>query len=74
MHWLPVLLDITRVRELHGIDITLTVPRAEAGSEPGSWHSAPRMRPEPPPVAPVVAISSRQVVAPALSDYAELFA
>jgi hypothetical protein len=32
------------------------------------------MRLEPPAVAPVVAISSAQVVAPALSDYAELCA
>jgi hypothetical protein len=31
------------------------------------------MRPEP-PAAPVVAISSTQIVAPALSDYAELCA
>jgi hypothetical protein len=32
------------------------------------------MRAEPPVVAPVVAISSSPIVAPALSDYAELCA
>ena len=42
--------------------------------EPGTWQPAPLLRPEPPTVAPVVAISSPQIVAPALSDYAELCA
>jgi hypothetical protein len=32
------------------------------------------MRAEPPVIAPVVAISSPQIVAPALSDYAQLCA
>ncbi|MDX6683042.1 MAG: hypothetical protein QOG94_3081 [Solirubrobacteraceae bacterium] len=51
-----------------------TVACYERSYEPGSWQPAPRMRPEPPVIAPVVAISSPQIVAPALSDYAELCA
>jgi hypothetical protein len=50
------------------------VARYERSYQPGIWQPAPRMRLEPPAVAPVVAISSAQVVAPALSDYAELCA
>jgi transposase len=46
----------------------------ERSYEQGVWQPAPRMRPEPPVVAPVVAISSPPIVAPALSDYAELCA
>jgi hypothetical protein len=51
-----------------------TVARYQRSYEPGSWQPAPRMRAEPPAVAPVVAISSPPIVAPALSDYAELCA
>jgi hypothetical protein len=40
----------------------------------GIWHPAPRMRPEPPPVAPVITIAAPEVVPPALADYAELCA
>lgn len=42
--------------------------------EPGSWQPPPRMRPEPPPVAAVVAIAAPEIVPPALTDYAELCA
>jgi hypothetical protein len=40
----------------------------------GTWRPAPRMRPEPPQIAPLVPIAAPQVVPPALSDYAELCA
>jgi len=40
----------------------------------GVWQPAPRLRPEPPAVAPLIAISGPQVIPPALSDYAELCA
>jgi transposase len=40
----------------------------------GTWQPAPRMRPEPPAVAPVIAITAPQIVPPALTDYAELCA
>jgi hypothetical protein len=40
----------------------------------GRWQPAPRMRPEPPPVAPVMPIAAPDVVPPALTDYAELCA
>jgi transposase len=39
-----------------------------------TWQPAPRMRPEPPPVAPVIPIASPEIVPPALADYAELCA
>lgn len=42
--------------------------------EHGVWQPAPRMRPEPPAVAPVIAITAPEVVPPALADYAELCA
>jgi len=51
-----------------------TVARYARSYEQGVWQPAPRMRAEPPAVAPVVAISSPPIVAPALSDYAELCA
>jgi len=51
-----------------------TVARYDRCYEPGVWQPAPRMRREPPAIAPVVAISSPPVAAPALSDYAELCA
>ncbi len=40
----------------------------------GVWLPAPRMRPEPPPIAELIPIAGPQVVPPALSDYAELCA
>jgi len=40
----------------------------------GTWQPAPRMRPEPPTVAPVIAIAAPEIVPPALADYAELCA
>jgi transposase len=40
----------------------------------GTWQPAPRMRPEPPTVAPMLPIAAPEVVPPALTDYAELCA
>jgi transposase len=40
----------------------------------GTWQPAPRMRPEPPALAPLIAIAGPEIVPPALSDYAELCA
>jgi transposase len=40
----------------------------------GTWQPAPRMRPEPPQITPVVPIAAPGIVPPALSDYAELCA
>ena len=42
--------------------------------EHGVWLPAPRMRPEPPPVAELIPLAGPQVVPPVLSDYAELCA
>jgi len=42
--------------------------------EHGVWQPAPRMRPEPPPVATLVPITGPAVIPPALTDYAELCA
>jgi len=42
--------------------------------EHGIWLPAPRMRPEPPPVAELIPITGPTVIPPALSDYAELCA
>ena len=42
--------------------------------EHGVWQPAPRMRPEPPPIAELVPIAGPAVVPPELSDYAELCA
>lgn len=42
--------------------------------EHGIWQPAPRMRPEPPPIARLVPIAAPAVVPPALEDYAELCA
>lgn len=42
--------------------------------EHGVWQPAPRMRPEPPPVATLVPITGPAVVPPELADYAELCA
>lgn len=38
------------------------------------WQPAPRMRPEPPPVAQLLPIAGPSVIPPALEDYAELCA
>ena len=51
-----------------------TVARYERSYEHGIWQPAPRLRPEPPPVAQLVPITGPAVVPPALSDYAELCA
>jgi transposase len=51
-----------------------TVSSYERCYEPGTWQPAPRMRPEPPPTTPVIAIRAPVVAAPALADYAELCA
>jgi hypothetical protein len=40
----------------------------------GTWQPAPRMRPEPPALAPLIPIVGPEIVPPALSDYAELCA
>jgi transposase len=56
--------------EHHGHQVA-TYPRSY---EHGLWLPAPRMRPEPPPVAQLVPIAGPTVVPPALSDYAELCA
>jgi transposase len=42
--------------------------------EHGVWQPAPRMRPEPPPVAKLIPITGPAVTPPALADYAELCA
>jgi transposase len=51
-----------------------TVARYPRSYTAGTWQPAPRMRPEPPPAAPVISIASPQIVPPALADYAELCA
>jgi hypothetical protein len=40
----------------------------------GQWFPPPRMRPEPPPPAPVIALRDATVMPPELADYAELCA
>ncbi len=42
--------------------------------EHGVWQPAPRMRPEPPPIAQLVPLAVPAITAPALEDYAELCA
>ena len=51
-----------------------TVARYARSYTAGAWQPAPRMRPEPPAVTPLIAIAAPEVVPPALSDYAELCA
>ena len=51
-----------------------TVVRYPRCYMPGRWQPPPRMRPEPPEVAPMIAISAPEIVPPALADYAELCA
>jgi transposase len=46
----------------------------ERSYEHGVWQPAPRMRPEPPPVAQLIPIAGPAVIPPALEDYAELCA
>ncbi len=42
--------------------------------EQGVWLPAPRLRPEPPPVAALIPLAAPDVIPPALIDYAELCA
>jgi transposase len=42
--------------------------------DPGSWHPAPRMRPEPPPLPAPARIEAPEIAAPELADYAALCA
>jgi transposase len=51
-----------------------TVASYPRSYEAGTWQPAPRMRPEPPIVAPVVPIAVPEIVSPVLADYAELCA
>jgi transposase len=51
-----------------------TVARYARSYVAGTWQPAPRMRPEPPAVAPVIPIAVAEIVPPALADYAELCA
>jgi transposase len=51
-----------------------TVAAYPRSYEHGTWQPAPRMRPEPPPVARLVPIAGPAVIPPALEDYAELCA
>jgi transposase len=51
-----------------------TVAAYARSYEHGVWQPAPKMRPEPPPVAELIPITGPAVVPPALSDYAELCA
>ena len=51
-----------------------TVASYPRSYEHGIWLPAPRMRPEPPPVAQLIPITGPAVVPPALTDYAELCA
>jgi transposase len=51
-----------------------TVAEYPRSYEHGTWQPAPRLRPEPPPVAELIPLPGPQVVPPALSDYAELCA
>lgn len=51
-----------------------TVAAYARSYEHGVWQPAPRMRPEPPPIAKLIPIATPAVVAPALEDYAELCA
>ena len=63
--------DRDRVWIDHHGQTVATYPRSY---EHGVWQPAPKMRPEPPPIAQLVAITGPAVVPPALSDYAELCA
>ena len=63
--------DRDRVWICHHGDTVAAYPRSY---EHGLWQPAPRMRPEPPPVAQLIPITGPDIVPPALSDYAELCA
>jgi hypothetical protein len=63
--------DRDRVWIEHHGQIVADYPRSY---EHGVWRPAPRMRPEPPPVAELVPLAPPEVVPPALTDYAELCA
>lgn len=63
--------DRDRVWIEHHGDTVASYPRSY---EHGIWLPAPRMRPEPPPVAQLVPLPGPSIVPPALSDYAELCA
>jgi len=52
----------------------ITVAAYERRYEHGVWQPAPQMRPEPPPIANLVAIAAPAITPPALTDYAELCA
>jgi transposase len=51
-----------------------SVARYPRSYQHGVWQPAPRMRPEPPPVAKLIPIALPTVVPPELADYAELCA
>lgn len=63
--------DRDRVWICHRGHTVASYPRSY---EHGLWLPAPRMRPEPPPVAQLFPITGPAVVPPALADYAELCA
>jgi transposase len=63
--------DRDRVWICHHGNTVADYPRSY---EHGLWLPAPRLRPQPPPVAELIALAGPQVVPPALSDYAELCA
>jgi transposase len=50
------------------------VARYRRAYEPGGWHPAPRMRPEPPPMITTKAIELPAIMPPELADYAALCA
>jgi transposase len=50
------------------------VARYRRSYEPGSWHPAPRLRPEPPPAPPSPQLPVPRVAPPELADYAALCA
>jgi transposase len=52
----------------------LTVARYLRSYDRGHWFPPPRLRPEPPPATPVLALGGPVIPAPELSDYAELCA
>lgn len=64
-------LDRDRVWIEHHGSTVASYPRSY---KHGIWQPVPRMRPEPPPVAKLVAICGPAVVPPALEDYAEFCA
>jgi transposase len=51
-----------------------TVARYARSYIAGTWQPAPRLRPEPPTVAPVIPIAVPEIVPPELADYAALCA